>query len=126
MICISSSSLIRTKYITHEYTTQSMKSVSYRQKKLLRQTPGKAQKKSPLSSWVSLSVTYPWFLWSHWYTHRTHEEATIVGAERKIFSRFMHSDTLKMHSLAVSVLRFLCKTFSRLLMLSLRKILFGG
>ena len=42
------------------------------------------------------------------------------------FSKFVPSDTLKMHSLALSVLRFLCKTFSKLSKLLLRKTLFRG
>ena len=39
-------------------------------------------------------------------------------------SKFVPPDTLKIHSLPLSVLRFLCKTFSILLKLSLWKTLF--
>ena len=42
------------------------------------------------------------------------------------FSKFVPPNTLKMHSLALSVLRFLCKTFPKSLKLSLRKTLFRG
>ena len=42
------------------------------------------------------------------------------------FSKCVPPDTLKMHSLALSVLRFLCKTFSKLLKVTLRKALFCG
>ena len=41
-------------------------------------------------------------------------------------SKFVPPDTLKIHSLPLSVLRFLCKTFSILLKLSLWKTLFCG
>ena len=40
------------------------------------------------------------------------------------FSKFVPPNALKMHSLALSVLRFLCKPFSKLLKLALRKALF--
>ena len=39
------------------------------------------------------------------------------------FSKFVPPDTLKIHSLALSVLRFLCKAFSKLLKLTLQKTL---
>ena len=42
------------------------------------------------------------------------------------FSKYVPADTLKMHSLALSVLTFLCKTFSTSIKLSLRKTLFRG
>ena len=67
-------------------------------------------------------MTYPEFFWVDWYTHRTHEGATFWQQVEK-FSNSVPPDTLKMHSLALSVLRFLCKTFSLLLMLTLRKTL---
>ena len=42
------------------------------------------------------------------------------------FLNFVPPDTPKMHSLALSVLRFLCKTFSKLLKFTLQKTLFLG
>ena len=42
------------------------------------------------------------------------------------FSKFLPTDTLKMHSQALTVLQFLCETFSKLLKLTLRKTLFQG
>ena len=42
------------------------------------------------------------------------------------FSKFVPPDTLKKHSLAHSVLRILCKRFSKLLKLTLQKTLFRG
>ena len=40
----------------------------------------------------------------------------------KKFSKFVPPDTLKIHSLTLSVLRFLCKTFSKLRKLALRTL----
>ena len=51
------------------------------------------------------SVTYPDFFWADRYIHRTYEGAMKIW--------FVHPDILKMHSQALSVLRFLCKTFSK-------------
>ena len=42
------------------------------------------------------------------------------------FSKFVPPDTLKMHSLAHSVLRFICKRFSKILKLTLQKTIFRG
>ena len=64
-----------------------------------------------------LSVTYPQPFWADWYIHLTYEGASMVGAEH--FLKFVPPDALKMHSLALSVLRFLCKTFSKLLKFTL-------
>ena len=50
----------------------------------------------------TLPVTYPELFWADWYTHQTHEGATKVGVP---------PDVLKTQFLALSVLRFLCKTF---------------
>ena len=47
----------------------------------------------------------------------------MVGAERIIFSKFVPPVALKMHSLTLPVLRFLCKTFSKLLKFTLRDTL---
>ena len=69
-------------------------------------------------------VTYPEVFRAHWYTHWTHEGATMVGAEWINFQNLCKPNTLKMHSLALFVLSFLCKIFFKLLKLSLRKILF--
>ena len=44
-----------------------------------------------------LAVTYPDFLWADRYIHQTHESVTMV--------------VVKMHSVALSVLRYLCKLF---------------
>ena len=56
-------------------------------------------------------VTYPEFFWVDWYTHQTQEGATFSQQVEK-FSNSVPPDTLKMHSLALSVLRFLCKTYN--------------
>ena len=42
------------------------------------------------------------------------------------FSKLVPPETLKKHSLALSTLKFLCKTFPKLLKLSLQKTLFRG
>ena len=63
-------------------------------------------------SYISLqTVMYPEFFWENQYTNQTHKG-------------FVPPDTLEMHSLVLSVLRFLCKTFLKLLRLTLQKTLF--
>ena len=67
----------------------------------------------------------PDFFGAQWYYYQTHEGA--VGWCRvDKFSNFVPPDTLKMLSLALPVLRFLCKSFSKLLKLILQKTLFHG
>ena len=75
---------------------------------------------------VIISVTQSEGFWVAWYTNQTYEGATIVGSEWRKFSKFVPPDTLNMLSVALSVLRFLCKTFPKLLKLSLQKTLSGG
>ena len=58
-----------------------------------------------------ISVRYP-----DWYTLQTHEDAWCQADKF-----FVSSDTLKMHYVTLPVLRFLCKTFSKLLQLTLQK-----
>ena len=53
----------------------------------------------------------------------THIEPTKWHWGKK-FSKFVPPDTLKIHSLTLSVLRFLCKTFPKLRKLTLRKTIF--
>ena len=55
-------------------------------------------------------VAYPEFLLADWYIHQMYEGATMV----RTFSKFVPPDALKMHSLTLSVIRFLCKLFSKL------------
>ena len=47
-------------------------------------------------------------------------------AQSEKVPKFVPPDILNVHSLALSVLRILCKTFSKLLNLALRKTLFHG
>ena len=72
---------------------------------------------------VIISVTHTDGFWVAWYTHQTYKGATMVGSKWRKVSKFVPPDTLNMLSLALSVLRFLCKTFSGLLKFSLQKTL---
>ena len=54
---------------------------------------------------------------------KSHDKGHRWRREEK-FSKFVPPDTLQMHSLALLVLRFFCKTFSKLLKLTLGKNLF--
>ena len=59
------------------------------------------------------SVTYPEFFWAG----RLHLGVLPSSFRHHGWQKFLNlvpPDTLKMHSLAVAVLRFLCKTFSKL------------
>ena len=60
-----------------------------------------------------LTVTYPEFFWAD----RLHLGVTPPPFRQHDWRRFLNlvpPDALKMHSLAMPVLRFLCKTFSKL------------
>ena len=67
-----------------------------------------------------LSTYQQWHIQGFFGKTGTHIEPTRVEK----FSKFVHPDTLKMHSLTLSVIIFLCKTFSKLLKLTLLKTLF--
>ena len=70
-------------------------------------------------SWVDKVTTgsdISEFFLADWYIHGTHEGSTIVDSKKKNFQM------LKMHSLALSTLRFSCQRFSRLLKLTLHYI----
>ena len=54
------------------------------------------------------------FFLADWYIHGTHEGSTIVDSKKKNFQM------LKMHSLALSALRFSCQRFPKLLKLTLQ------
>ena len=59
------------------------------------------------------SVTYPEFFWADWL----HLVVLPLPFHHRGWRKFLNlvpPDALKMHSLAVPVLRFLCKTFSKL------------
>ena len=73
---------------------------------------------------LKMSLTYSEFFWAYRYTHRTHEGTIMVGPEK--FLKFVPPDILRKHFLALSVIRFFYKAFSKLLKLSLRKTLFRG
>ena len=62
--------------------------------------------------------------WADRYTHQYRKAPPWHRADK--FSKFVPLDTLKKHSLAHSVLRILCKRFSKLLKLTLQKTLFRG
>ena len=57
-----------------------------------------------------LPVTYPEFFWAD----RLHLAVPFRHHGWRKFLNLVPPDALKMHSLAVPVLRFLCKTFSKL------------
>ena len=57
--------------------------------------------------------------WVDRYIHWTHKGATMVGINQLNSLIFVPPDVKKMHLLALSVLRFLCKTFSKLLKFTL-------
>ena len=68
-------------------------------------------------SWVDKVTTgsdISEFFLADWYIHGTHEGSTIVDSKKKNFQM------LKMHSLALSALRFSCQRFSKLLKLTLQ------
>ena len=73
----------------------------------------------------SNTVTYPEFLWADWYIYQSHKSVTMVGAKQKKCQKFVPPNALKMHYLALFVLRFLCKIFSKLLKFALRNTLRG-
>ena len=59
------------------------------------------------------TVTYPEFFWAGWLHLGVPPPRFHHHAWQK-FLNLVPPDALKMHSLAVPVLRFLCKTFSKL------------
>ena len=63
--------------------------------------------------YIYTSVTYPEFFWADWLHLRVPPPPFRHHGWRK-FLNLVPPDALKMHSLAVPVLRFLCKTFSKL------------
>ena len=65
-----------------------------------------------------LSLTYPDFLWTDQYRHHL-KKAPQWLVPSGYFSKILSPNTLKMNSLALSVLRFFCKTFSKLLKFTL-------
>ena len=86
--------------------------------------------------WIILSDTpnlrVPWSIssdvsrvfWADWYTYRSHEDSTMVGAKRRNFQNVCLQ--ILYCTPWLSVLRFLCKTFSRSLKVTIRKALFCG
>ena len=79
-----------------------------------------------LSKFSPISVTHPELFWIHRHTNRT---VSVTKLSPELVSsratlKVVPPDTLKMDSLALSVLRFLCKTFSKLLKPTLRKTSF--
>ena len=68
---------------------------------------------------LKISVKYPEMVWADCYIHWTHKGATSWCWAAK-FSKFVPPDALKIHSPAQPVLRFLCKTFSKLLKFALQ------
>ena len=67
-------------------------------------------------------VTYPEFFWADQYIHRILKAPPWLVQSEFIF-KSVHLNALKMHSLALSALSFLCKTLSKLLKFTLQNIL---
>ena len=66
-----------------------------------------------------MTVTYPDYFWVDQYTHQIHEAGK--------FSKFVLPDTLKTKCIPwPSILGFLCKTFYKVLKLTLQKTRFRG
>ena len=60
-----------------------------------------------------MTVTYPEIFWADWL-HLGVPPPPFCHHGWQKFLNLVPPDALKMHSLAVPVLRFLCKTFSKL------------
>ena len=69
---------------------------------------------------------YVYYVCSYYYVYYVSDLSRVFQGRAQKFSKYVPADTLKMHSLALSVLTFLCKTFSTSIKLSLRKTLFRG
>ena len=63
--------------------------------------------------------------WADQCRYQAHKGTTIVGAEGRNFQNFCLQIILKMHPLALPILRFLCNIF-QITWAYLRKILFHG
>ena len=68
-------------------------------------------------------VAYPESSWTDQYIHRTHEGTTMVGAAQVNFQN-LSPDAL--HHLVLSVLKFLCEIFSKLLNFTSQNTLLSG
>ena len=76
-------------------------------------------------SWSKPFVHKQWVFWADQCRYQAHKGTTIVGAEGRNFQNFCLQIILKMHPLALPVLRFLCNIF-QITWAYLRKILFHG
>ena len=69
-------------------------------------------------------VMCPEFSWADWYTEGSHVGVTMLGTKQINFQNLSLQIFWKCTPWLQSVLRFFCKTFSKLLNLTLRKTLF--